>query len=92
MVQFATTLDEVLTLRADVERLRRERDQWNNDARRLSGGLVAIAEAADGVAASVLRSVAYDVALNCIEPDVARYQIERRAAASEQLTPGGKDG
>ena len=66
-------------LRVDNERLRSERDQWNADARRLSGGLMAIRGADETVPASVLRSVAYDIALNCIEPDVATYQITRRA-------------
>lgn len=46
---------------------------------RLSQGLCAIAEAPEGAPAAVLRSVAYDIALNCIQPDTARFQIERRA-------------
>lgn len=45
---------------------------------RLSGCLIAINGAADTASATVLRGVAYDAALNCISPDVARYQIERR--------------
>lgn len=50
---------------------------------RLSQGLCAIAEAGENVPASVLRSIAYDIALNCITPDVARFQIERRATLKE---------
>lgn len=57
-----------------------ERDYWNAEARRLSGGLLAINAAATSVPAEVLRGIAYDVALNCIKPDVAEFQIERRAA------------
>ena len=51
---------------------------------RLSQGLCAIAEAGENVPASVLRGIAYDIALNCITPDVARFQIERRAALKEE--------
>lgn len=57
---------------AEIERLHAEE-------LRLSQGLCAIAESAPDVSATVLRSVAYDIALNCITPDIARYQIEHRA-------------
>lgn len=73
-----------VALMAEIERLTLERDKWNADARRLSGGLMAIRDAAETVPAFVLRSIAYDIALNCIEPDVAKYQIERRAALEPQ--------
>lgn len=65
-----------------------ERDMWNQDARRLSGGLLKIRAAPDHVPASVLREIAYDIALNCLPPDVAEFQIERRAAlkARQQTT------
>jgi len=60
---------------AEIAELRAERDQWNADARRLSGGLIAISESPKTIGSSVLRSIAYDIALNCIEPDTARFQI-----------------
>lgn len=45
---------------------------------RLSRGLLAIHAASPDVPASVLRSVAYDIALNLISADTAAFQIERR--------------
>lgn len=56
-----------------------ERNYWNNDACRLSAGLLAIRGAAETVPASVLRGIAYDVALNCMDAETAKFQIERRA-------------
>jgi hypothetical protein len=53
---------------------------WREDACRLSGGLIAIRNAAPTVPASVLRGIAYDIALNCINPDTAEFQIETRTA------------
>lgn len=53
---------------------------WREDACRLSGGLIAIRNAAPTVPASVLRGSAYDIALNCIDPETAEFQIEARAA------------
>lgn len=66
-----------------IERLQDDLKFWNADARRLSGGLIAIREAPDEVPADVLRGIAYDIALNCITPDVAAYQIKRRAGLAE---------
>ena len=68
-------------LAASLEYMRRERDQWNGQARQLSGGLLAIRSAPDGVTIEAARSVAYDIALNCITPDVAAFQLVRRSAA-----------
>jgi hypothetical protein len=59
---------------------RAERDQWHADACRLSSGLMAIRGAPESVPAEVLRGVAYDIALNCMNGDTAEYQIERRTA------------
>lgn len=53
------------------------------EIKRLSGGLIAIHEASPDVPASVLRGIAYDIALNCIDPETARYQITRRALTGE---------
>lgn len=65
--------------------LRAEIEKWNADARRLSAGLIAICEAPKTVGSSVLRSVAYDVALNCMDGETAKYQILRRSGiANEQ--------
>ena len=47
---------------------------------RLAGCLIAICSAKESTPASVLRGIAYDAALNCITPDVAEFQIERRTA------------
>lgn len=47
---------------------------------RLARGLLAINAAADAPA-EVLRSVAYDVAMNGLDPATAAFQIKRRAAA-----------
>lgn len=80
----------VPALRARLNELLAERECWNRDARRLSGGLLAIRNAAENVPASVLRGIAYDIALNCIDPDTAAYQIERRAALAAQ-DKGGED-
>lgn len=55
-------------------------DFWHKCACRLSDGLIAISQANESVPASVLRSVAYDAALNCIDGETVAYQIERRAA------------
>jgi hypothetical protein len=55
---------------------------WNADARRLSGCLLAI-HGAKTASASALRSVAYDAALNCIMPDVAEFQCDHRTAAAQ---------
>jgi len=54
---------------------------WTHaEQKRLSGCLIAINEADPAVPSSVLMGIAYDSALNCITPDIARYQIERRTA------------
>jgi len=60
---------------------------WHKKAARLSGGLIAINQADPSVPAEVLRGIAYDVALNCIEPDVAEFQITRRAALTAPSQP-----
>jgi hypothetical protein len=52
---------------------------WHKEACRLSAGLIAICEAPKTVGSSVLRSVAYDVALNCMDGETAKHQILRRA-------------
>lgn len=57
------------------------------EAARLSGGLIAINQADPSVPAEVLRGIAYDIALNCIEPDVAEFQIARRAALTAPSQP-----
>lgn len=81
---------------AALQYMASERDQWNAQTRRLSGGLLAIYSAPSAAPAAVLRSVAYDIALNCIKPDTAEYQIVRRAGldlAAAALAPnqtGGK--
>ncbi len=72
---------EIERLQARVKELERERDMWNADSVRLSSGLIAINVADPSVPASVLRSVAYDIALNCITRDVAEFQITERARA-----------
>lgn len=74
----------------EIERLRAERDQWNADARRLSGGLLAIRNAPEDAPSEVLRGVAYDIAMNCLDPDTAAFQIERRAALNNQQLAGKK--
>lgn len=71
----------VSDLRAALEYMRRERDLWNGQAQQLSGGLLAIHSAPEGVTIEAARSVAYDIALNCIKPDVAAFQLERRSAS-----------
>ena len=71
----------VSDLAAALEYMSRERDQWNKQARQLSGGLLAIHSAPDGVTIGAARSVAYDVALNCIKPDIAEFQLVRRSTA-----------
>lgn len=69
------------------ERLREEVKRWNADAARLSGCLLAIRAAGDHVPAEVLRGIAYDAALNCITPDVAEFQIERRTQLANEQSP-----
>lgn len=64
--------------RAEIERLRGIITRMHAEEARLSQGLCAISEAPENAPASVLRSIAHDIALNCIPPDVARFQIERR--------------
>jgi|GEM_PF-4974407 len=75
----------VSDLVAALEYMRRERDQWNSQTRQMSGGLLAIHEAPEGVTIEAARSVAYDIALNCIKPDVAAFQLVRRSGS---LTTG----
>jgi hypothetical protein len=57
----------------------RERDYWHADAERLSAGLIAISNAPADALPSALRSVAYDVALNCMDAETATFQIRRRS-------------
>lgn len=56
-----------------------EIEQLMAENARLSGGLIAITGAPKTVGSIVLRSVAYDIALNCLDPSTAAFQIERRA-------------
>lgn len=72
---------DIAILSAEVRRLHAE-------TCRLSGGLIAITNAPKTVGSSVLRSIAYDIALNCIKPDVAEYQIKRRSGITG---PGNGD-
>jgi hypothetical protein len=58
---------------------------WNAESLRLSSCLLKI-HAAKTASADALRSVAYDAALNCITPDVAEFQCERRTVL-EPLQP-----
>ena len=67
-------------------------DFWHKCACRLSDGLIAISQANESVPASVLRSVAYDVALNCIDGETVAYQIERCAALAEKERRNEQDG
>lgn len=86
------TRDEFLTKRLaergeELEQMRAERD-------RLSGGLVALAGAPKTVGSSVLRSVAYDIAMNCIDAETAEFQIKRRAGIvgdQQRAADGGDD-
>jgi len=60
---------------------------WIKQHARLSDGLIAIHEASPDVPADVLRGIAYDIVLNCIDPETARFQITRRAG----IVCGGGD-
>ena len=51
---------------------------WHEDSCRLSAGLMAISNADKDAPASVLRLIAYDIALNCMDAETAAYQIRRR--------------
>jgi hypothetical protein len=48
---------------------------------RLTQGLLEIANAKPGTTADAIRSVAGDIALNCITPDVVQHHLTRRSAA-----------
>jgi Tfp pilus assembly protein FimV len=79
------------TLRSEIEGLRKENAElaaFEAEVVRLANCLHAIHKAAPEVPASVLRGIAYDIVLNGIGPDVAEYQIERRAK-SLLSTPNG---
>lgn len=54
---------------------------------RLSACLIAIANAKSGVTADAIRTVAYDVALNLITPDVVEHQLERRSVQAIPAVP-----
>lgn len=69
---------------AKLSAAEQESERLREESKRLSGGLIAISGAAETVPAQVLRGIAYDVALNCIKPDVAEYQIERRATLQQK--------
>jgi hypothetical protein len=56
---------------------------WHKEACRLSAGLIAICESPKTAGSSVLRSVAYDIALNCMDAETAKYQIRRRAGIAD---------
>lgn len=78
-------------LRATAERM----TQISDDCRNLSGGLLAIHGASDEATVAALKSVAYDIAMNCLSPETAAYQIERRSnpePAQAGLTAGGGSG
>lgn len=53
---------------------------WNAESRRLSSGLLAIHAAPASATTAALKSVAYDIALNCIDAETSAFQIERRSA------------
>jgi hypothetical protein len=77
------------TLATAVKKRISDLEWFADDAKRLSGCLIAIHDAPDDATVNALKSVAYDAALNCITPDVAEYQIEKRsedeiAARNEQ--------
>jgi predicted nucleic acid-binding Zn-ribbon protein len=85
----------IQTLRSEIEGLRKENAEhaesvqaFEAEVVRLANCLHAIHKAAPEVPASVLRGIAYDIVLNGIGPDVAEYQIERRAK-SLLSTPNG---
>lgn len=71
---------------AEIERLR-------NEQARLSAGLTALNMAPKTAPASVLRSVAYDIAFNLIDAETAEFQIKRRAGLvrADQQTPSKGD-
>lgn len=78
------TMDDLLiNLSIQVREIREaaygERELSRAENARLSAGLIAIHEAAPDVTASVLRGIAYDIALNCVDVDTARFQIVKRA-------------
>lgn len=50
---------------------------------RLRDGLGAIRDAPSDVPAKILRDIAYDIGLNCIDGETAVFQITRRAALAE---------
>lgn len=69
-------------------------DELEAEARRLSHGLLALAHPSDAPS-GVLRSVAYDIAMNGMDYETAAYQIQRRTrlelektteSPSEQIT------
>jgi hypothetical protein len=62
-----------------------EYDRLRAENERLSLGLIAIAEAPKTIGSSVLRSIAYDVALNCIDAETAKYQIARRGGLEQKV-------
>lgn len=79
-VEKITLAEETHAAEAERDRLREALEKENQDARRLSGCLIAIHEAGDDVPSSVLQSIAYDGALNCMDAETAAFQIKRRAA------------
>jgi hypothetical protein len=70
-----------------TQRIRTEECRTCPESARLARGLLAIHGAADDVPASVLRSVAYDIAMNCIGADMAEFQIERRTRGGGMIEP-----
>lgn len=77
------TMDDLLgELSAQVKEVRSaaygKQELARAETARLSAGLIVIHEAAAHVAASVLRGIAYDIALNRMDPETARFQITVR--------------
>lgn len=97
--QLADFLDEITRLRADratrearIAKQEAKIARWNKDARKLAGGLLAIYNADPGIPADVLRGIAYDIALNCIDPETAKYQIVARTLAKQTTRAAPAEG
>lgn len=68
---------EIERLTSAVRHFQNDRDYWLSDGRRLAGGLIAITKAKQS-SAEVIRSVAYDIVLNCLPPEAAEHQLKVR--------------
>lgn len=70
--------DELLAMFA-LEKI----EELHGDVCRLRDGLTALNHAGSGVTVAAMRSVAYDIALNCIPGDVAEFQLLKRSGLTE---------